>query len=103
MEALRAPAPELPDLALRVKDAGHSGWGAGEDSAAKRLWAAETWPWAELAPVIAAGLARPFLSGIRIFIGQGGSYENCEVTINGLPHEPSAAALAAMDCPGQRR
>ncbi len=33
---------------------GVSGWGAGEDSAAKRQWVADTWPWAELAPVIAA-------------------------------------------------
>ena len=78
---------------------GVSGWGAGEDFAAKRSWVADTCPWAELAPVIAAGLTRPFLNGVRIFIGQGGSYENCEVKINGAPHEPSATALAAMHWP----
>jgi len=49
--------------------------------------------------VIAAGLTRPFLNGVRIFIGQGGGYENCEVRINGEYHRPSAAALAAMDWP----
>lgn len=78
---------------------GVSGWGVGEDSAAKRLWVADTCPWTELAPVIAAGLTRPFLNGVRIFIGQGGDYENCEVKINGDPHEPSATALAAMNWP----
>jgi hypothetical protein len=49
--------------------------------------------------VIAAGLTRPFLNGVRIFIDQGGDYESCEVKINGAPHEPSAAALAAMNWP----
>jgi hypothetical protein len=78
---------------------GVSGWGAGEDSAAKRQWVADTWPWAELAPVMAAGLTRPFLNGVRIFIGQGGDCVNCEVKINGTPHAPSAAALAAMNWP----
>jgi hypothetical protein len=32
-------------------------------------------------------------------IGQGGDYVNCEVKINGNPHSPSAAALAAMNWP----
>jgi hypothetical protein len=44
--------------------------------------------------VIAAGLTRPFLNGVRIFIGQGGSYENCEVKINGAPHCPSDSSRA---------
>jgi hypothetical protein len=78
---------------------GVSGWGVGEDSAAKRSWVADTHPWAALAPVIAAGLTRPFLNGVRIFIGQGGGYENCEVKINGVAHEPSGIALAAMNWP----
>lgn len=78
---------------------GVSGWGVGEDSAAKRRWVADTCPWAELAPVIVAGLTRPFLNGVRIFIGQGGDYENCEVKINGDSHEPSTTALAAMNWP----
>jgi hypothetical protein len=78
---------------------GVSGWGVGEDSAAKRSWVADTHPWAALAPVIAAGLTRPFLNGVRIFIGQGGSYENCEVKINGVAHVPSGIALTAMNWP----
>lgn len=49
--------------------------------------------------MIAAGLTRPFLNGVRIFIGQGDDYESCEVKINGDPHEPSATALAAMNWP----
>jgi hypothetical protein len=78
---------------------GVSGWGVGEDSTAKQLWVADTCPWAELAPVISAGLTRPFLNGVRLFIGQGGDFEDCEVKINGHLHEPSAAALAAMNWP----
>lgn len=49
--------------------------------------------------MIADGLTRPFLNGVRLFIGQGGDYENCEVRINGEPHEPSGTALAAMNWP----
>lgn len=78
---------------------GVSGWGTGADAAAKRQWVAGTCPWAGLAPAISTGLARPFLNGIRIFIGQGGDYENCEVKINGMLHEPSTAALTAMNWP----
>lgn len=78
---------------------GVSGWGLGEDSTAKQLWVADTCPWTELASVIAAGLTRPFLNGVRLFIGQGGDFEDCEVKINGHLHEPSTAALAAMNWP----
>jgi hypothetical protein len=78
---------------------GVSGWGFGEDSTAKQQWVADTCPWAELAPVVAAGLTRPFLNAVRLFIGQGGGFEDCEVKINGHLHEPSAAALAAMNWP----
>jgi hypothetical protein len=55
---------------------GVSGWSMGEGSAAKQSWMAVACPWEELAPVIAAGLTRPFLNGVRIFIGQGNGYEN---------------------------
>lgn len=78
---------------------GVSGWGVGEDSAAKRQWVADTCPWEKLESVISADLTRPFLNGVRIFIGQGGGYENCEVKINGDPHQPSTAALMAMSWP----
>lgn len=56
--------------------------GVGEDPAVKRSWVADTCPWAELAPC-----------------DHGGGYGNCEVKINGDPHEPSATALAAMNWP----
>ena len=60
---------------------------------------AETSPWAELAPVIVPGLGRPFLNGVRLFVGQGGDFTQCEIRINGVFHEPSSAALAVMDWP----
>ena len=75
------------------------GWGLGEDHAAKQEWIADTCPWAQLAPVIAPGLTRPSLNAVRLFIGQGGDHEACEVKINGRFHEPSSAALAAMNWP----
>jgi hypothetical protein len=82
---------------------GVSGWGLGGDSTAKQQWVADTCPWAELAPAIAAGLTRPFLNGVRLFIGQEGDYEDCEVKVNGDLHEPSTAALAAMNWPRTAR
>jgi Family of unknown function (DUF6348) len=60
---------------------------------------ADTSPWAELAPVIAPGLDRPFLNGVRLYVGQGGDFTGCEVKINGVPHEPTSAALAVMGWP----
>ena len=60
---------------------------------------ADTSSWAELTPVIAVGADRPFLNGVRLFVGQGGDFTNCEVRINGVLHEPSSAALAVMDWP----
>ena len=78
---------------------GVSTWGFGKDASAKGQWIADTSPWAELAPVIAPGLDRPFLNGVRLFVGQGGNFTNCEVRINGVLHDPSSAALAAMGWP----
>jgi hypothetical protein len=78
---------------------GVSTWGFGEDAGAKGQWMADTSPWAELASVIAPGLDRPILNGVRLFVGQGGDFTNCEVRINGILHEPSSAALAIMDWP----
>jgi hypothetical protein len=74
-------------------------WGFGEDGSAKGQWMADTTPWAELAPVIVPGLDRPFLNGVRLFVGQSGDFADCEVKINGVLHEPSSAALAVMDWP----
>jgi hypothetical protein len=76
-----------------------STWGFGEDASAKGQWIADTSPWAELAPVITPGLNRPFLNGVRLFVGQGADSTHCEVRINGNFHEPSSAALAVMDWP----
>lgn len=76
-----------------------SGWGLGDSLDAKQQWAAETSPWTALAPVIATGLDRPYLNGVRIFVGQGGDFESCEVKINGSLHEPSTAVLASMNWP----
>jgi hypothetical protein len=56
-------------------------------------------PWSTLAPVITPGLDRPFLNELRMLVGQGGDYAECEIRINGQRHEPSAAALAALDWP----
>lgn len=44
-------------------------------------------------------LDRPYLNGVRIFVGQGGDFESCEVKINDSLHEPSTAALASMNWP----
>jgi hypothetical protein len=76
-----------------------SGWGLGSQPDAKMRWAADTSPWTALAPVIATGLDRPYFNGVRIYVGQGGDVEGCEVKINGILHEPSTAALASMSWP----
>lgn len=47
--------------------------------------------------MIATGLDRPFFNGVRIFVGQGGGIESCEVKINGTLHEPSTGALASIN------
>jgi hypothetical protein len=75
-----------------------TGWSL-DGSPAKQEWLAEAMPWSTLAPVIATGLDRPFLNGVRLLVGQGGDFTECEVRINGQRHEPSAAALAALDWP----
>jgi hypothetical protein len=79
-------------------------WGVDPASAsAKQQWFAGTSPWSELAPVIASGLDRDSLNGIRLFVGQGGRIESCEVKINGRLHGPSTAALSAMNWPRSKR
>jgi hypothetical protein len=75
-----------------------TGWSV-DGSRSKQDWFAEAMPWSTLAPVIAAGLDRPYLNGVRMLVGQGGDVTRCEVRINGREHEPSAAALAALDWP----
>lgn len=37
--------------------------------------------------------------GVRIFVGPSANFADCEVKINGVLHEPSTTALAAMDRP----
>ena len=75
-----------------------TGWSV-DGSHVKQEWFVEATPWSTLAPVIATGLDRPFLNGIRMLVGQGGDFTECEVRINGRRHEPSEAALAALDWP----
>lgn len=77
---------------------GVTGWSV-DGSKAKQEWFAETMPWSTLAPVITTGLDRPYLNGIRMLVGQGGDFTECEVRINGNRHEPSTAALATLDWP----
>jgi hypothetical protein len=79
------------------------GWGHGASVDAKQRWVVDTSPWTALAPVIATGLDRTHFNGVRIFIGQGGDFEACEVKINGIRHESSTAALAAMNWPRTER
>jgi hypothetical protein len=78
---------------------GVTGWGLDPRSALKRQWFVDAMPWTTLAPVIAAGLDRPYLNGVRLFVGQGGEFQTCEVQINGRLHGPSTLALAALDWP----
>jgi hypothetical protein len=75
-----------------------TGW-SSDGSRSKQEWFAEAMPWSTLAPVITTGLDRPHLNGIRMLVGQGGDFTECEVRINGRRHEPSATALAALDWP----
>lgn len=77
---------------------GATGWST-DGSQAKQEWFAEAMPWSTLAPVIATGLDRPVLNGVRMLVGQGGDFTECEVRINGRRHEASAAALAGLDWP----
>jgi hypothetical protein len=78
---------------------GVTGWGLGEDAFAKQEWFAETRPWASLAAVLTAGLDRPSLNGIRLFVGQGGDYVSTEVRLNGTTQVEAASALAEMAWP----
>jgi hypothetical protein len=83
---------------------GIGGWGVDPASAsAKAQWFAGTSPWSELAPMIASGLDRDSLNGIRLLAGQGGRFQSCEVKINGRLHGPSTAALAAMNWPRSKQ
>jgi hypothetical protein len=79
-----------------------TGWSV-DGSQDKQEWFAEAMPWSTLAPVIATGLDRPYLNGIRMLVGQGADFTECEVRINGRRHEPSAEALAALDWPRTAR
>jgi hypothetical protein len=81
---------------------GVHGWSV-DGSQDKQAWFVESTPWSTLAPVITTGLDRPHLNGVRILVGQGGDYTKCEVRINGRTHEPSEAALAALDWPRTER
>jgi hypothetical protein len=74
-----------------------TGWSAGSRS--KQEWFVEAMPWSVLAPVITPALDRPFVNGVRMLVGQGGDFTECEVRINGRRHEPSSAVLAALDWP----
>lgn len=74
-----------------------TGWSEGSRS--KQEWFAEAMPWSTLAPVITPALDRPWVNGIRMLVGQGGDFTECEVRVNGRRHEPSSAALAALDWP----
>ncbi|GAA2885592.1 hypothetical protein Acy02nite_80080 [Actinoplanes cyaneus] len=79
-----------------------TGWSV-DGSHEKQQWFAERMPWSALADVITPGLDRPHLNGIRLLVGQGGDFTECEVRINGRRHEPSATALAALDWPRSER
>jgi len=74
-------------------------WGGGVTSKAKQQWFVETSPWAALAPVIATGLDRDFLNGVRLFVGQSATYSECEVKVNGRLHAEATAALTGMNWP----
>jgi len=76
---------------------GVTGWSAG--SRGKQEWFAEARPWSVLAPVIKPALDRPYLNGVRMLVGQGGDFTECEVRVNGRRHAASSAALAALDWP----
>ncbi|HEV2639189.1 MAG TPA: DUF6348 family protein [Actinocrinis sp.] len=82
---------------------GICGWGFGADARAKQAWFHDSCPWTALAPEISAGLDRRYLNGIRLFVGQGGDFQSCEVKINGRLHAPSTAALAELDWPRTER
>lgn len=76
-----------------------AGWGGGGDPGALQRWLMNNPPWKTLAPVIAAGLDRDQLNGIKFFIAARAGYEVAEVRINGRAHEPSTAALLAQNWP----
>lgn len=76
---------------------------AVDGSQVKQEWFYDAMPWSTLAPVIAAGLDRPLLNGISMLVAQDGDAVECEVRVNGRRHEPSCAALAALDWPRTER
>jgi hypothetical protein len=77
---------------------GVTGWSV-DGTSDKQQWFVDTSPWAALASVITPALDREYLNGVRIFVGQGGEYRNCEVRINGRVDETASAALAGLDWP----
>ncbi|GAA0504565.1 hypothetical protein Ade02nite_70320 [Paractinoplanes deccanensis] len=79
-----------------------TGWSA-DGSASKQEWFAEAMPWSALAPVIARGLDRPYLNGVRLLVGQGADFTECEVRINGRRDKRASKALAGLDWPRTER
>jgi Family of unknown function (DUF6348) len=77
---------------------GVTGWSV-DGAHAKQQWFADAMPWSTLAPLITPALDRPHLNGIRLLVGQGGDFTECEVRVNGHRHEPSETALAALNWP----
>jgi uncharacterized protein DUF6348 len=75
-----------------------TGWSV-DGSQDKQEWFAKAMPWTSLAPIVTTGLDRPYLNGVRTLVGQGGDFTECEARINGRIHEPSTAALTALDWP----
>ncbi|WP_325157989.1 DUF6348 family protein [Actinophytocola sp.] len=78
---------------------GITGLGHKDNPTLLQQWMVESTPWTTLAPVLTAGLDRPQLNGIKFFIAAVGDFETAEVRINGEIHEPSSAALLALDWP----
>jgi uncharacterized protein DUF6348 len=78
---------------------GISGWGVGDTHGAMQKWMVDNLPWVSLAPVIATGLDRGELNGIKFFLAARKDYQVAEVRINGRVHAPSSQALLAQDWP----
>ncbi len=79
--------------------AGWIGFGVGEQPGALAQWAADECLVTQLAPVIAQGLDREDLNGVKIVFGGTAGNEITEVRINGRRDEAASAALMALPWP----
>jgi hypothetical protein len=74
-------------------------YGHGEERQTLADWFSETVPWVAIKDEITAGIDRPMLNGIKLYVGGSAGSAFAEVRINGVVNEEASAALLALPWP----